>query len=315
MGGLFSCVGHQQLPDVYIDFSNVQPSCNEEQVITDVFKHSVMDKSNELFSRFVNYKNSQTVVSLALSTPTEQLKNDAWESIIPSIKLQSELYDFALLVVDQFTVLLEFVMNLLHGNSIEILDKYPAITKSFADCFNLILRLDEIKLNHPEMGIDISFFRRVASRRYDFEDYLDLFQKSASIIQFFGTASPCLEKVIKKIESICSDDQEKQIDCINVFASIVDICTAIMSKHRFEDDDTNLMVLRCMTCGILIVDHISPNGSFTANSPVQIVPAIEIINSYIPSQDHLIGVLRYSSKHLYDQTSLAEIKNLMPAQN
>jgi len=309
MGGLFSCSISHRLPDVFIDFDNVAPINEEETRIVTEFNEQVLKKANELIPLFSAYKDQSILIGQAISKPSEENSSAAFSSLLPNIRLQLDVYKFSEVLVSQFLSLLEFVINLIQNDSIQILDQYAAVTKSFAQAFDLILRFDEIKLSLFKLLNDLSYFRRVGMRNTN-DEIAEMIAITNSSTVFYGQPSPFLFAAANKVKLAYASSPEKLSQILTLLGSITDVATSVLSSHRFPNEETNLLCLRCITGAVLLYDHVSPNGPFTSNSPMAILHAMRLLVNYEPKQTGLINTIKFSSKNLNNSLSMQSVKDL-----
>ncbi|KAG1068448.1 hypothetical protein G6F42_026378 [Rhizopus arrhizus] len=96
-------------------------------------------------------------------------------------------------------------------------------------------------------------------------------------------------------------------------------CFNTVSKKRNQNPEISAFCMKVMVVSIILYDHIDPNGAFYKNSPINIKHSVKIIqtittvksNEY--SATNLLSALRYNSKHLNDDTTPKNVKNLVLA--
>jgi len=308
MGGLFSNIS-RGLPNIYIDFNNVEPQSEDEATLYTGFQE-VLSSANEYIEKFSNYQDSSNLIAQALINSAPEVVTPAWNSVFPSIRFIRTLHEYTEQLVQQFLIILDYVFHVLDGNQITILDKYPAATKSFAQCLDIFMRLDEIKLSLPKLNSDLSFFRRTATHIDNSDEIGELFAKSTDLSLFYGAPTPFLSSAITAVQNKYKTPQEAS-SISYIFSSIVDVCTSILTNHKFDNEETNLLCLRCIVGSILIFDHISSKNPFSSKSPMKIVAACQLVANYDPPKPELINALKFSSKKLNDPTTTNSIHDLI----
>ena len=68
-------------------------------------------------------------------------------------------------------------------------------------------------------------------------------------------------------------------------------------------------ILRVMTGLIIIYDHVSNQGAFHKKSPVDIKAAIVLLQNN--NNEVLLDALRYSTKHLNDDSTPPKVKQML----
>ncbi|KAH0793996.1 protein FAM49B [Histomonas meleagridis] len=311
--GSFLSRGVVTLPDVIIDFE-VEPNPDSPFIdsVTE-FNTTILGPSKVIIEHFKQYQDAQDFISRAYREPSEESKDSAWSRVLPLIAFQSQIFNLANKLTDHFIGFLSFIVDLM-GNgysSVDALVSEPIITKQFAQCFNIMLEIDEIKMNRPKMLNDLAFFHRVATRRLDFDQYEDLYTKSFDMVLFFGNPNPCICKLISAIKNRFQYDFQKLLRSIEVIGKISDICTSMLINHPSENEETNLLYLRASVGSILLYDHLNPKGAFVNDSSLAIMQTVTVLANYQPKQMNLINSVKYLSKHYDDSSSRIEIKNIL----
>lgn len=312
MGGLFSTLNKKSLPDIYIDLENAQPKDEKESATYEAFRSEVIEPSISIFGRFSNYQDGQDLVAASFTNKeSTEAKETAWEKISSNIQLQMEVYSFAATVADHFMRLINLVLESATSNdATDVFASMPTITKSFADCFDIILRFDEIKLTLPKLLNDLAFFRRSA-QQYNEDGHLDeLLEKSNLSTIFWASATPMLSETINQLSNSYPQDSPNFQKCLNLLGSISDVCTAIAKGSSDAAERPLLLCLRCIVGAVLMYDHLSPTGAFCNQAHFHCKEAMELLVNYKPQQTGLINAIKYSSKHIEDHNSNPKITAL-----
>lgn len=308
MGGIFA-LSRKSLPDIFIDLQNAAPKSAEEEEIYNDFVSSVYEPSASIFSRFSNYHDGQGLAAEALTNPTPELKEAAWDAIYQNVLLQMEVFQFAKTVTEKFESLIRMMLKFSDG-SCDIFANYPAITKCFADCFDIILKFDEIKLTLPKLINDLAFFRRSASAHSTDGQLDELIGNTNSSTLFWAASSPMLNDVVTSLQSKFTAGTEELTRLLSLLGGVSDVCTSIGTK--VDDEKAQILCLRCIVCATLIIDHLGPEGAFSQKSLFHVREGMEFLINFNPQQSTLINAIKFSSKHLNDPESDPKVKNMFP---
>lgn len=306
MGGIFS-LSRKSLPDIYIDFENSTPKGEGEEEIFNDFIKSVYEPSASIFSRFSNYHDGQLLAAESLTHPTPEAKEAAWEAIFPNVQLQMEVFLFAKTVTEKFENLINMMLRLSDGKN-DVFANYPAITKCFADCFDIILKFDEIKLTLPKLLNDLAFFRRNATNHNQDGQLDELIGNSNFSTIFWAASSPMLNDVITSLQKNFKTGTDEFQKLLTLLGGVSDVCTSIGTKGNVEK--AQILCLRCIVGATLIIDHLNPPGAFTQKPFFHVKEGMEFLVNFIPQQVGLINTIKFSSKHLNDQETDPKIKHL-----
>jgi hypothetical protein len=306
MGGLFSSL--KPLPEVYIDLQNVTPNQGREAELYEKFNSTVIEPAAEIFNKFAAYKDGQKEATQAMVSPTQENKDIAWNTILPNIYVQMEIYNFFIKVTNEFVHLVEVVLELSQETKDLFFTEYPALTKCFALCFDMILKFDTQLLMLPKLVNDLAFFRRNATARNQNSEFDDLINDSNQTTVFWATQMPFLNKTIQALKDKFSSQPETLPRVYYTFGSVADVCTSIGRKSTNEE--LTVLCLRCMTGAILIYDALSPTGAF--NKPeFHLKESLEFLASHEPKQSGLINFIMYSSTTFDKPTTDPKIKTLL----
>jgi hypothetical protein len=309
MGALASCAGGSKLPDIDIDLVNPTPADASESDVVSQISLGILDRSPSLLARYTAYQDCQQLIAVAISNPTPANIDAAWAAAIPAVRLQSEVFDFACSVVSGFQGLADYVVAQ-PGRMLDILEQHPATTKMIGALLNTTLLIDATMMKLPRLLGDLSFFRRTASRRPDFADYDDLYQKSSEMSMFFAIPSPLLTKILGSIQGNTRNPQERTRS-LEMLAALVDVYACMHLNHRSGDQELNLLCCRTIVAAVLLYDSLSSAGAFHAKSGMRAVPAVEAVATAEPRQPDLLNLIKYGSKHYRDPTTQKEITELI----
>jgi hypothetical protein len=290
MGGLFSSL--KPLPEVFIDLQNVTPNPGREQELYEKFNSSVIEPAAEIYAKFAAYQDGQKEATQAMVSPTQENKDLAWETILPNIHLQMEVYDFVNVVTSEFVKLVDVVLELSQETKTIFFADYPAVTKCFTLCFDMILKFDTQLLKLPKLVNDLAFFRRNAPLHNENNELDKLIESSNQTTVFWATQMPFLNKTIQALKAKYTQQPEILPSVYGTFGAVADVSTSIGIKST--NDELTVLCLRCMTGAILVYDALSPTGAF--NKPeFHLKEGLEFLSTYEPKQSGLINFILYSS--------------------
>ena len=312
MGGVFS--GKKRLPKVFVDIESGQPTDAADTAIFNEFTTTVTDRAPSIFERFSNYRDGQALASAALTNPGVESRDRAWQVILPNVLLQMEVYVFAQDLSDQFIKLIDVFLQELMKGHLTVFEDKSALTKCFADCFDNILKFDEIKMTLPNLVNDLAYFRRNAVHYNEESQLDDQIAMSNSSTIFWGSPTPMLSRVIKDLSARYSPgkDMDEFEKMLALLGGVSDVCTSMLVHHRFVRDEMNKLLVRGIVGAVLIYDHLSPQGAFVKKkAKFHVKDGMEALVHFEPKQTMLINAIKYSSKHLNDPTSDPKLKALL----
>jgi len=107
--------------------------------------------------------------------------------------------------------------------------------------------------------------------------------------------------------------------------TLANSCCHALGRHKFSRPQTNERCLRAMVGATVLFDHVAPHGeqlvrpsfrqsagAFHKRSPVQIKKIVQVLKSFDspPAPPVLLDTLRFSTKHLNDDTTPPAVKKL-----
>jgi hypothetical protein len=310
MGGLFS-TRRKNLPDIQINLESPQPGSPEEARICERFNTQVLSRSTDLLARFAAYKDAQGLVAAAITSPSEEARQAAWDCVVPKVQLQMELWQFTQILSAEFLKVIQMIIEKLgSGSGIDIFQTIPALTKAVADAFDLILTMDEIKLGIPKLINDLAYFRRSAPSYNEDGTFDAMVEKSNETTIFWASPTPVLSAVIQAINKQFPPTSPNFQQLLLFLGSVADVGASILLHHRSEHERPNQLCLRCIVGGTLMFDQICPAGAFARPPRFHVLNAMELLVSYEPRQTALINGIKFGSKHLREDSADPRIKAL-----
>ncbi|KAG7269552.1 hypothetical protein CRUP_029821 [Coryphaenoides rupestris] len=121
-------------------------------------------------------------------------------------------------------------------------------------------------------------------------------------------ASPKSSKIDNKNLPI-----ENTTDCLSTMASV---CRVMLEtpeyRSRFTSEDTVSFCLRVMVGVIILYDYVHPVGAFAKSSKIDMKGCIKVLKDQPPgSVDGLLNALRYTTKHLNDESTNKTIRMML----
>ena len=310
MGGRFSTSRKRGLPDIYVDIESAEPKDEDERRLCESFVQNVKEPSADIFERFSQYEDGQALAAAALASPSEEARNTAWAKVLPNVQLQMEVYEFAQSLAEMFGNLLRAVIDKLDQGQTTVFEEMPALTKTLAECFDTILRLDEIKLSLPNIVNDLAYFRRNCIHYNQNNELDNVLAMSNETTIFWASPTPMLSCVIGKLTKEYPESNEAFGKLLMILGGVSDVCTSMLTNHRFENEESNKLCLRCIVGAVLMYDYLSPTGAFGTKTKFHVREAMEILVTFEPKQNALINAIKYSSKHLGDESADPKVKAL-----
>ncbi|XP_009646873.1 CYFIP-related Rac1 interactor B [Egretta garzetta] len=197
-----------------------------------------------------------------------------------------------------------------------------ALAKQFAEILHLTLSFDELKMTNPAIQNDFSYYRRTISRnrinnlQLDAESEVNN-EMANRMSLFYAEATPMLKTLSNATTKFVSENKtlpiEDTTDCLSTMACV---CRVMLEtpeyRSRFTNTETLLFCMRVMVGVIILYDHVHPVGAFAKTSKIDMKGCIKVLKDQpSTSTEGLLNALRYTTRHLNDDTTSKQIRALL----
>ncbi|XP_078255409.1 CYFIP-related Rac1 interactor A isoform X2 [Rhinoraja longicauda] len=205
------------------------------------------------------------------------------------------------------------------------LEREQALAKQFAEILHFTLRFDELKMKNPAIQNDFSYYRRTISRNrinnmhFDSENEVNN-EMANRMSLFYAEATPMLKTLSDATTKFVSENKtlpiENTTDCLSTMASICKVMLETPEyKSRFTNDETLLFCMRVMVGVIILYDHVHPVGAFAKTSKIDMKGCIKVLKDQPPNNvEGLLNALRYTTRHLNDESASKQIRTMLQVQ-
>lgn len=314
----------QDSSSIFLDFENAKPTA-EEQVVWEVV-NTVLENSSKILGDIKNYKGASDEIREAISNPrNDDLQEVAWTQVLPLVQKLKIFYEFSM---ELETV----VPQLLHalcvgGTSAEQrLTNKQALAKQFAEVLHFTLKFDDLKMTNPNIQNDFSYYRRTLSRKriasevdgMATDDQAQVSTEMANRMSlFYAYPTPMLKTLSDATSKFVSENKNLPIEnTTDMLSTLCTLCRVMVENaeiaQKFENEETKLFVLSVMVGVIILYDHVHPVGAFAKGSAIDMRAAIKVLKDQPHGTvDGLFNALRYTTKHLNDETTPKQIRTLL----
>lgn len=305
----------------FVLFLDATPTESEKEVFDVV--HSVLDVAPQILQELQGYQGAGEEIRQAISNAlNEELQEVAWKAVVPLVGKLKTFYEFAL---ELEAVLPQLLYALCSGpeTPIEHLERQQALAKQFAEILHFTLKFDDLKMTNPSIQNDFSYYRRTLSRRKmanadDDSEGIQVTNEMANRMSlFYAYPTPLLKILSDATSKFVTENKslpiENTTDCLSTLANL---CRTMIENPNFSskvaNEETHLFCLRVMVGLIILYDHVHPVGAFAKTSNIDIKASIKVLKDQPQGTvDGLLNALRYSTKHLNDETTPKTIRGLL----
>ncbi|XP_011315038.1 protein FAM49B [Fopius arisanus] len=308
--------------DVFLDFENAQPSDNERETFEAVQR--VLKNSESILEEIQCYKGAGKEIREAISAPTEECQRKAYLTVAPLVAKLKKFYEFSL---ELEIVVPKILGQLCSGNlsPTQHLETQQALVKQLAEILEFVLKFDEYKMKTPAIQNDFSYYRRTLTRaslvRQDnIESDLVVGNELANRMSlFYANATPMLRVLSHATITFLMERQDIPRENITeTIGTMAKVCLRMLENPnllaQFQREETQLFVLRVMVGLVILYDHVHPQGAFVKGSNVDVKGCVKLLKDQPPCRSEgLLNALRYTTKHLNEENTPKNIKNLLAA--
>jgi hypothetical protein len=297
--------------DIFIDFEKAECSEAEREVYDGVAK--VLDRSGSILEDLLKYEGCEEKIRTAITTPSPEAEEAAWEAVLPAVEQLQQFYDFSLELESAFPKLL---VALCKDDPKDTLSNQQALTKLLADVFDFVLLFDDAKMVNPAIQNDFSYYRRTLNRMKMAKKDLNIKirdELANRMSLFFAYPTPMMKVLSETTAKFLETDTTVPRDNVNnALALMANCCHDMVVKKKFDSDETNMFCLRCMTGAIILFDHLHPAGAFSKKSNINMKGAITALKGHTSSPtDGLLNALRFTTIHLNDAETPNSLKQML----
>lgn len=314
--------GQDDSKDIFLDFENAQPTPEEKSVFDDVNK--VLEKSDDVLEDLKNYSGASEAIRDAIGNPRNNDKQDfAWNIVLPLVEKLKTYYEYS---IELETIMPTLLCALCTGNENleQRLSTKQALAKQFAEILHFTLKFDDLKMTNPNIQNDFSYYRRTLSRKRmasgedGIQDTGTVSTEMANRMSlFYAYPTPLLKSISEATTKFVSSNSSFSEITTQIFSTLSNLCRAMIENvelaHKFHNEEkTKTFVLNVMVGVIILYDHVHDVGAFAKNSEIDMKATIKVLKDQeLGSVDGLLNALRYTTKHLNDETTPKQIRLLL----
>ncbi|XP_040545874.1 LOW QUALITY PROTEIN: CYFIP-related Rac1 interactor A isoform X2 [Gallus gallus] len=322
MGNLIKVLGKdlENCPHFFLDFENAQPTEAETVVWNQV--NAVLEESQGVLAELQSYTGAGQEIREAIQNPGDlRLQERAWSAVCPLVAKLKRFYEFSLRLENALRSLLEALTCPPYPPT-QHLEREQALAKQFAEILHFTLSFDELKMTNPAIQNDFSYYRRTISRnrinnlQLDAESEVNN-EMANRMSLFYAEATPMLKTLSNATTKFVSENKtlpiEDTTDCLSTMACV---CRVMLEtpeyRSRFTNTETLLFCMRVMVGVIILYDHVHPVGAFAKTSKIDMKGCIKVLKDQpSTSTEGLLNALRYTTRHLNDDTTSKQIRALL----
>lgn len=311
--------GRRPQDDIFLDFENAQPT-DEEKPVFDEIK-VVLDQSTAVLSDLREYTGAGDAIRMAIENPgDEAAQKGAWDAVCPLVQKLKNFYDFSGQLESVLPVLLK---SLCEGDPVESLERKQALAKQFAEILHFVLLFDELKMGIPNIQNDFSYYRRTLSRikmnQAEAVESIITNEEANRMSLFYAYPTPILKVISDATTKFVAESNEIPLEhTTNCLSTMAEICRVMIEQPdiatKFHNPGSTISFCQKVMVGLIILyDHVHPIGAFSKKNPaIDVRGCIRLLQADKHEDiDNLLSALKYTTKHLNEDSTPKDIKKLL----
>ncbi|NWI39029.1 FA49A protein, partial [Picathartes gymnocephalus] len=330
MGNLLKVLTYNELdqgPNFFLDFENAQPTEAETAVWNQV--NAVLEEAQTILAELQSYTGAGQEIREAIQNPGDlRLQERAWSAVCPLVAKLKRFYEFSLRLENALRSLLEALTSPPYAPT-QHLEREQALAKQFAEILHFTLSFDELKVP-PRAGrqrggvptpgpcrrCEPAELLGTSNPGLDAESEVNN-EMANRMSLFYAEATPMLKTLSNATTKFVSENKtlpiEDTTDCLSTMACV---CRVMLEtpeyRSRFTNTETLLFCMRVMVGVIILYDHVHPVGAFAKTSKIDMKGCIKVLKDQpSTSTEGLLNALRYTTRHLNDDTTSKQIRALL----
>uniref|UniRef100_A0AAQ4PLR5 Family with sequence similarity 49 member Bb n=1 Tax=Gasterosteus aculeatus aculeatus TaxID=481459 RepID=A0AAQ4PLR5_GASAC len=319
MGNLLkvlTCTDLEQEPNFFLDFENARPTDAEREVWEQV--DVVLKDAKGILDELQAYKGAGQEIREAIQSPSDEaLQEKAWAAVVPLVGRLKKFFQFSQRLEAALHSLLGALTSETYHDSTQHLEREQALAKQFAEILHFTLRFDELKMTNPAIQNDFSYYRRTLSRmrinNVPAEGENEVNNELANRISlFYADATPMLKALSDGTTKFVSEVRLTEGNIPSFPFRPFHDGDCVEYRSRFASEETVSFCLRVMVGVIILYDYVHPVGAFAKSSKIDMKGCIKVLKDQPPnSVEGLLNALRYTTKHLNDESTNKTIKSML----
>lgn len=221
-------------------------------------------------------------------------------------------------------ILLESLCGGEGTDPLESLENKQALAKQFAEILHFVLKFDDLKMNNPAIQNDFSYYRRTLSKmkmNNAGDDSAVVSNEEANRMSlFYAYPTPMLKTLSDATSKFVTENPNIPVENTSQLLSTLALLCRVMIESpdltaKFRNPETIVFCQRVMVGTIILYDHVHHAGAFSKkNQAIDIRASIKVLKMHDnPHLEGLLNALRYTTKHLNDESTPKDVKKMLSA--
>jgi len=304
MGSLLSAFGSEvDVSDCKIDI-NAEPGEAERDVVEKAAE--TLELIKDTLEMLEGYEDCSPLIKRAMGDPTPDNEGEAWSKAQDCAGKAKKFYQTAQLLEDIFPQLLRSLAT--EDEKSSFVQKQAVCSKAAA-LLEFALKFDGMRVMRPTISNDMAYYRRSLSKHANQPNLPVKDDEASYVMLFVAQMSPMTAALAKGTSALMKTSPSFAVRVPKVLALLANVCLALCRSKEF-DEETTQKLLYAMVGGLIVYDHVSPEGAFTAKG-LNTKSAVSMVVKDYPQQANLANALKYSTLHYSDDSTPSAIKSIL----
>jgi len=286
------CFQSSYAREVKLDFEGkLATSGDEEKTYAEV--ENALGEARRVLAAIEDYKGCLELVRAAMSKPTKENEQKAFEGLLGAVKSVAAFFEFARQLESRI-----FPMLLAQLAPVGNLQTHQACAKQLAQIFDFTLRFDQTRMMRPNLSNDFSYYRRLLPKFSKHPGVEVKDEEASGMALFTAEHIPMMSTLAKATRSYIDGADSPSVEAL--LASMANSCMRAAKNKTYSGQDATWLALRAMTGSTVLYDLIT-NKAFSKNSLINIRDCITILKrDYAgqPNVESLVSAMQYSTQSL-----------------
>jgi len=286
--------GSSNSREVGIDFESWPKPTGDETKVYAECEAAIAD-SKRVLQSIEDYKGCRELVRVAMSTPTKENEQKAFEGLLVAVESISLFFEFSR-VLEQAVPALIRALSPGRAEGKHPIALKPALTRQLAEIFDFTLRFDQTRMMRPNLSNDFSYYRRLLPKFSKHPAVKVKDDEASGMALFTAEHIPMMATLAKATKAYIDRSGESggSEAVANVLSTLANSCMRTVKSKRSQAQ--TFLCLRAMTGAIVLHDQVT-GLVFLKRSGVAMRECLLLLKRDFPQKDvePLLNAIHYST--------------------
>jgi len=274
--------------ELNLDVENATPTQAEQSLFQQAA--AIIGEAKVILARVEDYKGCRELARTAMSTPTKENEQAAFEGLLDAVEAISSFFEYSKALENIFPPLLKQICGPPQN---PVLGQMQAVTKQVLQIIDFALVFDQTRMLRPNLSNDFSYYRRLLSKFHKHPRIKVKDDEASGMALFTAEHIPMTSTLTRA--AIRSAEHNEFISF--TFSVIANSCMRMLKNKKYSNPATNLLLARAMAGSVVLFDHVDViGGAFGKRSGIALREIILILKRDFSQEQALLNAVHYSTK-------------------